>query len=360
MTPPASIARSDLIAADERLHEDGVRTGHILVDVTRFEDNPLNVDISDESTITFRKQSVNSTFPRDTRLDLDRTCAGQSGVSGVADAVEIEHDGRYSPISSSEITIEGHLTTAGARSRPPHMGKLSLIRGTSKNKLKTRPSSSLIIATPQDRVNNYPHDTLSDGSGKAWRHHRGQSTDSDDGEEAAPPSARRVEARDRAAATRCHLEYAVSVWNPHRLGLIEDMEKVQKRATKLIRECKNLPYKDRLNWLNLPSLKYRRIRGDMIEVFKILNALYDVDVLPPLIRNLDSRTRGNSLKLKVTRCKYDVRKFSFCNRVVNIWNALPEYVVSSVALNSFKNNLDKHWKGALFHYDFKASPPGFV
>ena len=75
---------------------------------------------------------------------------------------------------------------------------------------------------------------------------------------------------------RCHLEYADSVWNPHKLGLIEDIEKVQKRATKLIRECRSMTYKDRLMCLNLPTLKYRRIRGDMIEVFKILNQLYDV------------------------------------------------------------------------------------
>ena len=32
---------------------------------------------------------------------------------------------------------------------------------------------------------------------------------------------------------RSHLEYANSVWNPHRLGLIKDLEKVQMRATKL-------------------------------------------------------------------------------------------------------------------------------
>jgi hypothetical protein len=159
---------------------------------------------------------------------------------------------------------------------------------------------------------------------------------------------------------RCHLEYAVSIWNPHRLGLIRDIEKVQKRATKLLRICKGLSYIDRLKCLNLPTLKYRRIRGDMIEVYKILNKLYDENVLPPLLRNFDTRTRGNSCKLKVVRCKYDIRKFSFCNRVVNVWNCLPDFVVNSESLNTFKNNLDKHWKLELFYYDFEASPTGFV
>jgi len=66
---------------------------------------------------------------------------------------------------------------------------------------------------------------------------------------------------------RSHLEYANSVWNPRRLGLIKDLEKVHMHATKLVISIKNLIYKDRLKRLKLPALKYRRIRGDMIEVY---------------------------------------------------------------------------------------------
>jgi len=66
---------------------------------------------------------------------------------------------------------------------------------------------------------------------------------------------------------RPHLEYANSVWCPYKIGDIK--EKVQKRATKLIINLKNMSYTDRLKRLNLPTLKYRRLRGDMIKVFKI-------------------------------------------------------------------------------------------
>ena len=45
---------------------------------------------------------------------------------------------------------------------------------------------------------------------------------------------------------RSHLEYTNSVWNPHRLGLIKDLEKVQMRASKLVITINNLTYKDRL------------------------------------------------------------------------------------------------------------------
>jgi len=60
---------------------------------------------------------------------------------------------------------------------------------------------------------------------------------------------------------RSHLEYANSVWNPHRLGLIKDLEKVHMRATKLVTSItiKNFTYRDRLKRLKLPTLKYRRI-----------------------------------------------------------------------------------------------------
>jgi len=81
-----------------------------------------------------------------------------------------------------------------------------------------------------------------------------------------------------------------------------------------------------LQHLNLYSLKYRRLRGDMIEVFKILHHMYDSSVAPELIRNT-STTRGNNYKLLNHTFHYNFRKFSFAARIVNIWNSLPDYVV---------------------------------
>ena len=59
------------------------------------------------------------------------------------------------------------------------------------------------------------------------------------------------------------------MWSPYKQYLIEEVEKVQKRATKLVHECKHLPYADRLKYLKLPTLKYRQHRGDMKEIKKI-------------------------------------------------------------------------------------------
>jgi hypothetical protein len=136
------------------------------------------------------------------------------------------------------------------------------------------------------------------------------------------------------------------------------LEKVQKRATKMIGACKKLHYSDRLKFLNLPTLKFRRIRGDMIETYKILNGIYDSSVVPILNRNLDSRTRGNSLKLMHSRSKYDLRKYSFCSRVVGAWNSLPDYVVTVNSVNAFKNSLDKHWRNEDLYFNWEANIAG--
>jgi len=77
---------------------------------------------------------------------------------------------------------------------------------------------------------------------------------------------------------RSHLEYSEYVRNPHHQQLIEKIEKVQKMATKLIIAVKPLKYEERLRYLNLPTLKYRRIRGDIIEVYKMFSGRYDAIV----------------------------------------------------------------------------------
>ena len=81
---------------------------------------------------------------------------------------------------------------------------------------------------------------------------------------------------------RSHLNYCCPVLSPYRKGDIEALEKVQKRATKLITALKNLPYKDHLKACNMSTLHYRWVRGDMIETYKILSGKCDTNVVPNL------------------------------------------------------------------------------
>jgi hypothetical protein len=82
---------------------------------------------------------------------------------------------------------------------------------------------------------------------------------------------------------RPHLEYAEAVWSPSKVGDKDVIENVQRRATKQIPSLKNLEYTDRLKKLKMPTLKSRRLRGDMIETFKIINGIYDRDVMVTIL-----------------------------------------------------------------------------
>jgi len=107
------------------------------------------------------------------------------------------------------------------------------------------------------------------------------------------------------------------------------------RATKLVIQLKHLRYKERLERLKLPTLQYRRTRGDMTEVYKMLTESYCKSVNLELELHKKSVTIGHNLKLVNSRCHYDLRKYSFAVRVVNIWNSLPDSVISANNVNTF-------------------------
>jgi len=68
---------------------------------------------------------------------------------------------------------------------------------------------------------------------------------------------------------RPHVEFANSVWCPYKIGDLKEIEKIQESHQTIVIKLKNKSYIDRLIYLNLPTLKYRCLRGDTIEVFKI-------------------------------------------------------------------------------------------
>jgi len=157
------------------------------------------------------------------------------------------------------------------------------------------------------------------------------------------------------ALVRPHLEYAHAVWSPHKKKDTETVENVQRRATKMVPGLNDKSYEDRLKELKLPSLSYRRLRGDMIEVFKLVNDVYYFDNTGILKFREESITRGNSKKLFKPRARLDVRKYSFSNRVVDVWNSLPDDVISASTVFSFEVRLDEYWKDQdiLYNYEVK-------
>ena len=137
---------------------------------------------------------------------------------------------------------------------------------------------------------------------------------------------------------RPRLEYAATVWSPHLKKDIMKLERVQRAATKMVPELRDLPYEDRLRIMNLPSLEDRRERGDLISVYKMMNGLDRVG--EELLRMDDRNTRGHGKKLKKDSCVRDIKKYSFPHRVVNVWNGLPENIVNAKTIHKFKAELD--------------------
>ena len=141
---------------------------------------------------------------------------------------------------------------------------------------------------------------------------------------------------------RSTLEYANVVWCPYTRKSIDLIESVQRHFTKHIIDMKDMDYSERLKVLNLPSLEYRRFRGDLIEMYKICHNKYD----PVTTRDLfdfvpeDNITRNNGFKVSKKRTNHNQFKYFFTNRIINPWNNLPSEVVNTNSLNSFKNHID--------------------
>jgi len=142
-----------------------------------------------------------------------------------------------------------------------------------------------------------------------------------------------------------HLEYSNSVWMPRRKRAIITMDNVQRRATKLVLGLCDIIYHDRLTQFNLPTLVYRRPRGDMIGIFKMVSEVYDEQVMPAVVTAEECfyQTRGHSYKLLKSHNKTLLRQHYFRERITDSWNSLPDKVVEAPSIQSFERRLDKHW-----------------
>ena len=139
------------------------------------------------------------------------------------------------------------------------------------------------------------------------------------------------------------LEYCVQVWSPYKCGDIDLLERVQRRATRIVPELRNLPYEERMRRLKLTSLTERRARGDMIETYKLITRKENVNP-DKFFKMADIRGDieiHHGLKISKKGVKGERRKHFYTQRVVDPWNGLPPKVVQAKSVGAFKKGFDK-------------------
>jgi len=143
---------------------------------------------------------------------------------------------------------------------------------------------------------------------------------------------------------RPHLEYAVAFWSPYYRGDIDKIERVQRRATKMIPELRNRSYEERLIALGLTTLEKRRLKVQLTETYKYLNGYTTANSARLFERDQNQRLRNNGQKLVNRRFTTTVAQQFFPIKITTVWNQLPENVVESNTVKTFKARLDKYWE----------------
>ena len=112
-------------------------------------------------------------------------------------------------------------------------------------------------------------------------------------------------------------------------------------------------YEDRRRKLKLPTLVYRRPRGDITNVYKYINKIYDTESsILPLEQNYWAR--GHQMKLKKHHTNTNIMHFFFTQQVTKWWNGLRKEVIVALSVTAFKNHLDHHFENHPVKFNYKA------
>ncbi len=145
------------------------------------------------------------------------------------------------------------------------------------------------------------------------------------------------------ALVRPHLEYVMEAYAPTLIADINQLERAQRLATRLVRGVRHVPYEKRLRQLNLFSLERRRLRADLILPFKIFKCEVDLNPSEFFLRPPRAGLRGHTYRLLQGPSRLRRRSGAFSVCIVKFWNRLPAQLVLAPSVSIFKKQLDRHW-----------------
>ncbi len=140
------------------------------------------------------------------------------------------------------------------------------------------------------------------------------------------------------ALVRPHLEYAMEINAPTLRPDINQVERVQRLVTRLVRGLNHAPYEERLRQLKLFSLEYRRLRADLILSFKIIKGEVHLNPSEFFLRPTRADLQGHIYRLQQGPSRLRRRSGAFSVRVVKFWNRLSAHLVLPPSVCIFKNS----------------------
>ena len=142
------------------------------------------------------------------------------------------------------------------------------------------------------------------------------------------------------------MDYCAPAYSPWTQTDKDILENVQRRAIGMVTNFRGRTYEEKLAEAGMVTLEARRLRGDLLQAYRVLNGVDDVDPKKWFTmaqeRNGASSTRHTNGVLNVERGegKGDVRRNFWSQRVVDPWNSLPDEIKKAKSLNEFKNAID--------------------
>jgi len=143
------------------------------------------------------------------------------------------------------------------------------------------------------------------------------------------------------------LDYGIVVWAPVSVDGIDRLEAVQRSFLKKIVGYEDISYPERLRSSGLVSLRCRRATTDLLFIYKILTGSINVDINRHLLLRPPSATRGNPAKLEAPRVRLESTRRFLVPRVVNAWNSLPDDIIASQDILTFRKSLLKYIKNPI-------------